>query len=112
MCPHCRAFISSSDRTCPYCETKVGPKAIDMRRSEETMAGFSGRFVTILILTINFGLYAATVLYSMKSGHDALMDVDGRTLFQFGAKYRQAILLGQWWRLITAGFCMADCFTS
>jgi rhomboid protease GluP len=112
MCPHCRAFISSSDRTCPYCDTEVGPKAIDLRRAGDAMAGFipHARFTTILILTINFGLYAATALYSMKSGHEALMDIDGRTLFQFGAKYRQAILLGQWWRLITAGFLHGGIF--
>jgi len=32
------------------------------------------------------------------------MDVDGKTLFAFGAKYRDAIYYGQWWRLVTAGF--------
>lgn len=112
MCPHCRAFINSSDRTCPYCDTEVGPKAIDLRRAGDAVSGLipHARFATILFLTINFGLYAATALYSMKSGHDSLMDIDGRTLFQFGAKYRQAILLGQWWRLITAGFLHGGLF--
>jgi rhomboid protease GluP len=35
---------------------------------------------------------------------EAVFDVDGQTLFLFGAKARAYILAGQWWRLITAGF--------
>jgi len=34
----------------------------------------------------------------------AVLDIDPRTLFLFGAKFRQAIHMGQWWRLVTAGF--------
>jgi len=107
MCPHCRAFIKSSDRVCPYCETEVGPRAIDRRPSGELLGGLipQARFTTTLILLINFGLYAATALASLRAGFDgALLDIDGRTLFDFGAKYRPAVQLGQWWRLITAGF--------
>jgi rhomboid protease GluP len=107
MCPHCRAFIKSSDRVCPYCETKVGPRAIDRRQPGEILGGLipHARFTTTLILLLNFGLYAATVLQSMRAGNaDALFNIDGRTLFDFGAKYRPAVQLGQWWRLITAGF--------
>jgi rhomboid protease GluP len=112
MCPHCRAFITTSDRVCPYCDTEVGPRAVDLRRAGDIVGGFvpHARFVTVLILTINVGLYAATTLYSLKSGNQSLMDLDPRTLFQFGAKYRQAIVLGQWWRLITAGFLHGGLF--
>lgn len=107
MCPHCRAFIKTSDRVCPYCENEVGPRAVDRRRTQEVLAGFipHARFTTTIILLINFGLFAATLLSSMRSGNEGvLMGIDGRTLFDFGAKYRDAILFGQWWRLITAGF--------
>lgn len=107
MCPHCRAFIKSSDRVCPYCDTTVGPRAVDRRPRGEIVGGFipQARFTTTLILLINFGLYAATALASLRAGHDnALMNIDGGTLFDFGAKYRPAIQLGHWWRLITAGF--------
>jgi rhomboid protease GluP len=107
MCPHCRAFITTRDRTCPYCGEKVGPRAIDRRSPADILGGLipHARFTTVVILTINFGLYIATVLYSMKSGNDgAFMNIDGRTLLIFGAKYRPAIFLGQWWRLVTAGF--------
>lgn len=107
MCPHCRAFITTSDRVCPYCDTEVGPRAVDRRSPSDVVGGLipHARFTTTLILLINFGLYAATALASMRSGFEGgFLDIDGRTLFDFGAKYRPAMLLGQWWRLITAGF--------
>ena len=112
MCPHCRAFITTSDRICPYCETKVGPRAVDRMNAGSILAGFipHARFVTVMILTINVGLYLVTMLYSMRSGYDALMDIDGRTLFTFGAKHREAIFFGQWWRLVTAGFLHGGLF--
>jgi rhomboid protease GluP len=107
MCPHCRAFITTHDKVCPYCNTQVGPRAVDRRDVGAMVGGFipHARFVTTIILFINFGLFIATVLYSMRQGNDgALMGLDGRTLFNFGAKLREAIAMGQWWRLITAGF--------
>lgn len=110
MCPHCRAFITTSDKVCPYCDAAVGPRAVDRR---DPGGGWipSARFVTVLILTINIGLYAATALFSMRASPESgLTDIDGRTLFQFGAKYREAILLGQWWRLVTAGFLHGGLF--
>ena len=27
MCPNCRAFITTDDKICPYCQVEVGPKA-------------------------------------------------------------------------------------
>ncbi|MCC6859903.1 MAG: rhomboid family intramembrane serine protease [Bryobacterales bacterium] len=107
MCPHCRAFITTSDRVCPYCDEKVGPRAVDRRNPGEILGGLipHARFTTVVILTLNFGIYAATALYSMQAGNSgAFLDIDGRTLFDFGAKLREAVLLGQWWRLVTAGF--------
>jgi rhomboid protease GluP len=112
MCPHCRAFITTRDRVCPYCDTEVGPRASERREPGSVAGGLvpHGRFVTMLILTVNIGLFIATMLYSMRAGNESLMDIDGQTLFQFGAKYRDAILLGQWWRLITAGFLHGGLF--
>ena len=107
MCPNCRAFITTKDRVCPYCDEPVAPRAIDVRSPKPILGGMipHAQFVTVMILLINFGLFAATVLFSMNAGNaDAFIGIDGRTLFEFGAKYRAAISLGQWWRLITAGF--------
>jgi rhomboid protease GluP len=106
MCPNCRAFISASDKVCPYCETQVGMRAID-RRSPSPLLGFipHARFTTVTLLTLNFGLYLAMMIASMRGGNNEVaFDIDGRTLFNFGAKLSQAVFAGQWWRLITAGF--------
>jgi rhomboid protease GluP len=92
MCPHCRAFITTSDRVCPYCNEKVGPRAID-RRSPSPILGFipHAQFVTAIILLLNIALFIAT-------------QFSNGSLFQAGDKSRFEIREGQWWRLLTAGF--------
>ena len=100
MCPHCRAFITSSDRVCPYCNEKVGPRAIEQREPGAILGGFipHARYTTIIILVINFGLFVATSVYGNNVG-------ENRALMAFGAKCRFAIFTyHQWWRLVTAGF--------
>ena len=81
---------------------------MERREPGAILGGFipHARFVTMIILIINFGLFLATVLFSQRAGNSsAFMSVDGQTLLEFGAKYRVAILrYGQWWRLVTAGF--------
>lgn len=107
MCPHCRAFITTRDKVCPYCNAEVGPRAAERRGEGGLLGGFipHARFTTSIILLINFGLFAATVLYSMSGGNSgAIMGLDGRTLVNFGAKWAPALAVGQWWRLVTAGF--------
>jgi len=106
MCPHCRAFITNRDRVCPYCQETVGTRAID-RRDDSPIGGLipQRNFTTVLILLVNFGFYAATVIASMNAGNqNAVMSLDGATLFAFGAKYPAAVLAGEYWRLVTAGF--------
>lgn len=108
MCPNCRAFITTRDKVCPYCNERVGPRATERRAPGAILGGFipHARFVTMIILTINVGLYLATVVASQQAGQGGgFFSVDGQTLFAFGAKYRAAITgYGQWWRLVTAGF--------
>jgi rhomboid protease GluP len=113
MCPHCRAFITTKDKVCPYCNESVGPRASERLGGGAPLGGFipHARFVTVMILVINFGLYAATTLYSMQhmQNGSAVFDIDPNTLAYFGAKFRNtpnpfSIYHGQWWRLITAGF--------
>jgi rhomboid protease GluP len=108
MCPNCRAFITSHDKVCPYCNERVGQRAVERRDPGAILGGFipHARFVTMIILTINFGLFLATVVFSQRNGQGGgFFSVDGQTLWAFGAKYRAAIIgYGQWWRLVTAGF--------
>ena len=111
MCPNCRAFITTNDKVCPYCDFKIGPRAIDRRAPADVLGGLipHARFTTVVILLINFGLYTATALRTLQTSDRgdafaAFSNVDVRTLVLFGAKFGPLIHAGQWWRLITAGF--------
>lgn len=113
MCPNCRAFITRKDRVCPYCEATISAPVVELRNPKDILGGLipGARFTTSMILLINFALYCATALYSMKSGNNnALMGIDGRTLFQFGASFPGVVQSGQWWRLVTAGFLHGGLF--
>jgi len=104
MCPHCRAFITTDDRVCPYCNEPVAPRVVE--RSSSAVGGFipQVRFNTVIILVINFGMYIATSLFSMNSGRGNAMNLDPYTLVDFGAMFTPLIREGEWWRLVTAGF--------
>src|SRR5579872_629545 len=114
MCPHCRAFITTKDRVCPYCNERVGTRAIDVRGDGEShILGLipAIRFNTVLILLINFGLYIATTIYTMKlNGGELAMNVDPRVLAAFGAKFGLHDPEFAWWRLVTAGFLHGGLF--
>ncbi len=103
MCPNCRAFITTSDRVCPYCGVQLGPRAVDMRPSE-----FAASFIphanltSILILVINVAFYLAEVAVSYKLTKST--QISGQVAVLFGAKYAPLIHAGQSWRLLTAGF--------
>src|ERR1700690_1905290 len=103
MCPHCRAFITTSDRVCPYCQSQVGPRAIDARHPSDILGGFipHARFTTSIILLINCGLFAVTLALSMgTASSNALLGIDGPTLYRLGAKF-QVFERGEGWRLVT-----------
>ena len=79
MCPNCRAFISADDRVCPYCDMKLGQRPSVRRESSDLIAGFipHAGFTTFVILLLNLGLYAATVVVSMQHGADDAVLNDG-----------------------------------
>jgi rhomboid protease GluP len=107
MCPNCRAFVTTNDKTCPYCDFKIGPRAIDRRSPADLLGGLipHARFTTSVILLINTGLYLAMAIHSMQSSRGGgVMNLDLYTLALFGAKYGPLVRGGEWWRLITAGF--------
>ena len=113
MCPHCRAFITSDDKVCPYCDAKVGARAIDLRVPDAVAGGLlpADRFVSMLLLMVNTAIYVATVVISNRAGNSSsLMGIDPRTLIEFGANYPTYVSAGQWWRLITAGYLHISLF--
>ncbi len=100
MCPNCRAFITTSDRTCPYCAQPIGPRAIDARQPGAIMGGLipQAHFTTVLILVVNFGLFIGTLFLTRTIG-------EGAAIGALGAKWGPSIFQDhQYWRLITAGF--------
>jgi rhomboid protease GluP len=100
MCPNCRAFVTTSDRVCPYCEMKLGPRAIERRNPGEVLGGLipHARFTTVMILLINTALFLAEYL-NPNAG-----------LTRWGASLPAPYMQGQWWRLITAGFLHGGVF--
>ena len=76
MCPNCRAFITSDDKICPYCQAQVGERVIDRRSPPDVLGGLipHQRFVTMLILLINTGLYVATMLRTHQQGGSGFGD--------------------------------------
>jgi rhomboid protease GluP len=99
MCPHCRAFITTKDKVCPYCDTAVGPRAADRLGAGDLLGGLipSAQFATVTILTACVGMYLVTMLASAKVG-------EVNALIRYGAALPEGVFGGQWWRLITAGF--------
>lgn len=107
MCPHCRAFVPSSERLCTECHEPLGRPYAQRVASGAALAGLvpPTHFTTIIILLINTGLFVATLLMSLKKSGDVLSSLDGEVLYYFGAKESVSVLMrGQWWRLVTAGF--------
>ena len=106
MCPNCRAFITTDDKVCPYCQFTVGPKAVDRRTPADALGGLipHARFTTMLIMLINTGIYVAMVIHMQAGGQGMSFDFDGRTLVDFGAKFGPLMMQGEWWRLVTAGW--------
>jgi rhomboid protease GluP len=99
MCPNCRAFITISDRVCPYCGVQLGPRAIDMRASQFASSFLPRANLTAMILiAINVAFFLAELALSKG------LNVNGQVALLLGAKYGPFIREGQWWRLITAGF--------
>jgi rhomboid protease GluP len=97
MCPNCRAFVTTSDRVCPYCDVKLGPRPAAQRNPGEILGGLipQARFTTVIILLINTALFVADYL-NPQAGLKAA-----------GSSLPWPMMEGQPWRLITAGFLHA-----
>lgn len=106
MCPNCRAFITMSDRVCPYCGIQLGPRVIDQRASQFAASLIPQANVTAMVFVIvNVALYLAEIILSYKMFGASPGTLDARVAALLGDKNPYFIYqLHQWWRLITAGF--------
>lgn len=99
MCPNCRAFITISDRVCPYCGVQLGRRAVDVRASQLAASFIPHANTTaIVILAINVAFYLLEAVLSRSPS------ISGQVAVLLGAKYAPLIRSGQYWRLLTAGF--------
>ncbi|MBI5087229.1 MAG: rhomboid family intramembrane serine protease, partial [Acidobacteria bacterium] len=57
----------------------------------------TAQFATVVILTVNLGMFLVTMLATAKVG-------ELNALVRYGAAFPAGVFGGQWWRLITAGF--------
>jgi rhomboid protease GluP len=107
MCPNCRAFITVSDRVCPYCGAQIGPRAIDLRSSQLAASMMPrANLTSMVILTVNVFCFLLELIVSARFFHTSpVQGVAGQVVLLLGGKVPQLIYgYGQWWRLITAGF--------
>ena len=108
MCPNCRAFIEITDRVCPYCNSQLGPRAIDLRASQLASSLLPrANLTSAVILSINIFFFLIEIIVNSRVVGQSLLrgfgDVNINTIVLLGCK----IPHGEWWRLITAGFLHA-----
>ena len=105
MCPNCRAFITTSDRVCPYCQAQLGPRAVDLRGVQLGFASMPRANVTsIIILVLNITFFLVELIINSKLFGGSPQYLNYQALISLGAKYGPLIHAGQQWRLLTAGF--------
>jgi rhomboid protease GluP len=105
MCPNCRAFITKSDRVCPYCGVQLGPRAVDLRASQFAASLVPrGNITATVFLIINAALYIIELILSARIFHASPGTLNPGAAALMGSTLPRIHYGLQWWRLITAGF--------
>ena len=114
MCPNCRALIDRDASVCPFCGSSL-------RSGRARASTAPGRVLgvipipstaTSIIVAANLALYAIAWYMTQSSiaaqlgGAPSMGGISGEVLLRLGAK-SPYILVGQWWRLVTAIFLHA-----
>lgn len=108
MCPACRNLVDRSERSCPACGASLrGVQGGGPHRVLRLLVPGNGT-VTMLLMTLNvvmsLVIYATWGAEPGSQGLLSFLSPPYRALYLFGAKWTPAILSGQIWRLVTAGY--------
>jgi len=108
MCPACRELVDRSLSTCTACgASMVGVAGGGSQRLFSSILPHFSNLTSILI-TFNVVMLALPLMIwgaAPAAGFFSLLSPSGKTMLLFGAKWDPLIVeLGQYWRLVTAGF--------
>jgi rhomboid protease GluP len=115
MCPNCRALIERNTSVCPFCGEKLrSPRARSTPGAPGRILGVipipssaTSAIAAVMIAVYGISWYmTATSASAQLNGAPAMGGISGEVLLRLGAK-SPLILVGQWWRLVTAIFLHA-----
>lgn len=104
-CPECGALITPQLSRCRQCGTYLHGTRLEgwlMKILPEPLASSPGTAIFAVLIVIN---YLATAIRALPSSPLAF---SGYTLQQAGATHGPSIMLGEWWRFVTANFVHHD----
>ncbi len=111
MCPSCRALVSARDSRCPFCNERLS--ALDRVGVRRAVGGLlpSGLRYSVLLLFANFLVFAIALLAASRGGgglESLFGGIPGGILIALGARDPYHMIMGDYWRLITAIFVHAN----
>lgn len=105
LCPACGTLVGSTAGKCHECGASL---TFSLAAASRSLSGLlpATSPATYLILGLNFLLFAVSLLATMQSSRSLNLfgGINAYVLDRLGASRLDAVLAGQWWRLVMAMF--------